>query len=52
MPDEIKNRVANSGIINLDPADFYPKENILELDIKPWLFQGLLLKEKEFRAYL
>ncbi len=52
MPDEIINRVAESGIMNLDPADFYPKEHILELDIKPWLFQGLLLKEKDFRAYL
>lgn len=52
MSDEIRNRVAESGIINLDPADFYPKENILELDIKPWLFQGLLLKEKDFRKYL
>ena len=52
MPEEIVNRVAQSGIINLDPADFYPKFEITELDIKPWLFQGLLLKEKDFRQHL
>lgn len=52
MPDQIVNRIAQSGIIDLDPADFYPKSNILELDIKPWLFQGLLLKEKDFRTNL
>jgi len=46
------NRVAQSGIVNLDPEDFYPKFEIQELDIKPWLFQGLLLKEKDFRASL
>ena len=50
MSDQIVNRIAQSGIIDLDPADFYPKSNILELDIKPWLFQGLLLKEKDFRT--
>lgn len=49
MSNEIINRVAQSGIINLDPADFYPKFTIQELDIKPWLFQGLLLREKDFR---
>lgn len=52
MPNEILNRVAQSNIINLDPADFYPKFNIQTLDIKPWLFQGLLLKEKDFREHL
>lgn len=52
MPEEIVNRVAQSGLVDLDPADFYPKFEIIELDIKPWLFQGLILKEGEFRASL
>lgn len=52
MSNEIVNRVVQSGIVNIDPADFYPKFEIIELDIKPWLFQGLLLKEKDFRASL
>ena len=52
MPEEIINRVAQSGLVDLDPADFYPKFEIVELDIKPWLFQGLILKERDFRAAL
>lgn len=52
MAQEIVNRVEQSGLVSLDLGDFYPKENILTLDIKPWLFQGLLLKEKDFRQHL
>ena len=50
--NEIKNRVADSGIVNVDLSDYAPKENILELDLKQFLFDGLLLKEKEFRVAL
>ena len=50
--NEIKNRVADSGIINVDLSDYAPKENILELDLKQFLFDGLVLKEKEFRVAL
>lgn len=50
--NEIKNRVADSGIVNIDLSDYAPKENILELDLKQFLFDGLVLKEKEFRVAL
>jgi len=50
MIDEIKNRVANSNLITVDLEDFYPKGKRLEVDISMFLFQGLLLKEREFRA--
>lgn len=50
MVDEIKNRVANSNLITVDLEDFYPKGKRLEVDISMFLFQGLLLREKEFRA--
>ena len=50
MIDEIKNRVANSNLITVDLEDFYPKGKRLEVDISMFLFQGLLLREKEFRA--
>lgn len=46
---EIQNRVANSGLINLDLADFAPKEEIITLDIQEFLYNGLVLKEKDFR---
>ena len=51
MADEILNRVANSSLVNIDLDDYYPKEKIVEFDIKDWLFQGLILKEKDFSEY-
>ncbi|MFN8238806.1 MAG: DUF2480 family protein [Chitinophagales bacterium] len=52
MSETLINKVAQSGLITLDLEDFFPKEEILELDIKEWLFRGLILKEAEFRASL
>jgi hypothetical protein len=46
---EIVNRVAQSKLVTLDLEEFYPKGTRLQIDIKDWLFQGLILKEKEFR---
>lgn len=48
----IVNRVAESGIVTLDLETFYPKEEVVELDIKDFLFMEMLLKEKEFREKL
>ena len=46
----IKNKVAeNQNLLVIDLEDFYPQEKITYLDISPWLFQGILLKEKDFR---
>lgn len=50
--DEIVNKVANSALEVFDLEDFYPKENRSEIDISQWLLEGILLKEKEFRAQL
>lgn len=49
---ELKNKVAESGIITLDLEDFFPREEIVELDIKQFLFREMILKEKEFRDLL
>lgn len=49
---EIKNRVAESKLITIDLEDYYPKGNREIIDIKGWLYEELILKEKEFRAYL
>ncbi|MBL4746362.1 MAG: DUF2480 family protein [Flavobacteriaceae bacterium] len=46
---EIVNRVANSKLITLDLEDFYPEGARIIFDVKPWLFQELILKEKDFR---
>jgi len=48
----IVNRVAQSSLVTLDLGDFYPKGTRLELDIAPWLYEGLMVKETEFRAHL
>jgi hypothetical protein len=49
---EITNRVAASALLTLDLEECYsPGERVL-LDIKPWLFQEQILKEKEFRQHL
>lgn len=52
MSIQINNKVADSGIITLDLASFLPSDEIVVFDIKPFLFMGLILKEKEFRASL
>jgi len=46
------NRVANSGLIVLNLEDHYPTAEIVELDMKQFLFKELILKEKDFRAAL
>jgi len=49
MPKEIINRVANSQLITIDLEDFYPKGKRTVFDISDWLFEGIILKEKDFR---
>lgn len=52
MAEEIINRVANSTLVNIDLEDFYPSGERILFDIKDWLYEGLILKEKDFRAYV
>lgn len=49
---EIINRVAKSSLITIDLEDFYPNEKRINIDLSDWLFKGLILKEKEYRANL
>lgn len=50
--EEITNRVADSGIVNVNPEDYFQEGDRVLLDIKPLLFQELILKEKEFREFV
>ncbi len=52
MSDEIINKVANSGLITIDLEELYPKGERVLFDIKPLLFQELILKEKDFREFI
>lgn len=50
---EIVNRVKQSGLVTIDLEDFVPSTDILMgLDIKDVLWQGMVLKEKDFRFYI
>lgn len=52
MADEIINKVALSGLITIDLEEYYqPGERAL-LDIKDQLFQGMILREKDFREFV
>ena len=46
---EIKNKVADSGLINFDLSALIPKGKRIGIDLKDFLFEGLILKEKDFR---
>lgn len=50
MQNEIINRVAQSQLKTIDLEDFYPNGERVFLDIKDWLFEGFVLREKEFRT--
>jgi len=48
----IENKVAGSGLITLNLEDYFDKTPRAELDIKPWLFREMILKEKDFCEYV
>ncbi|SFB10218.1 Protein of unknown function [Flavobacterium swingsii] len=52
MQDEIINKVANSVLEVFDLEDYYAKEIRTQIDISQWLYEGFLLKEKDFREAL
>jgi len=49
MSSEIINRVKKSSLRTIDPELFYPDIQRISFDLKPWLKDGLLLVEKDFR---
>ncbi|WP_299063369.1 DUF2480 family protein [uncultured Polaribacter sp.] len=49
MAEEIINRVANSKLKTFDLEEIYPDGKRVSFDIKDWLFEEIILKEKDFR---
>ncbi|GAB5473340.1 MAG: DUF2480 family protein [Maribacter sp.] len=49
---EIINRVAKSPLITFNLEDYYPEGKRVVIDIKDWLYEGLILREKEFRNHV
>lgn len=52
IQENIINKVAQSGLVSLDPASFYPPGERVIYDIKDNLFHGLILREKDFREFV
>ena len=51
--EPIRNKVAESGILTLDLAPLLPApESIALFDLQPFLFMGMILREKDYRAAL
>ena len=51
MAEEIVNRVAQSKLITFNLEDYYPKGQRFLFDLSQWLFEGFVLKEKDFREH-
>ncbi len=54
MEDEgiIINKVAQSALVTVDLAEFFPEGEIATFDLKEYLFMELILKEKDYRETL
>lgn len=50
--EEIVKKVAKSGLIQKDLAEYKPKMSFYEIDLAEQLWQGLILKEKDFRIWV
>lgn len=49
---QIVNRVAGSALITFDLEEYYQPGDRVLIDIKDQLYQGLILKEKDFREFI
>ncbi|PWK20351.1 uncharacterized protein DUF2480 [Xanthomarina spongicola] len=52
VSEEIINRVTNSALMVFDLEDYYPEGKRIIIDIKDWLFEGFVLREKDFREHV
>ncbi len=52
MENEIVNKVDQSGLMQFDLEELYQKGERVLFDLKGWLFEELILKEKNFREQI
>jgi len=52
IQENFVNKVAQSGLVTLDPAAFYPQGERVIYDIKDNLYMELMLREKDFREFV
>ena len=49
MAEEIVNKVAESSLHPVNLEEYYPAGPRISIDLKDWLFEGIILREKDFR---
>jgi hypothetical protein len=52
MSEAIVNKVSESSLLTINLEEFLTKDEPIVFDLKDFLFMGLILKEKEYRASL
>ncbi|MEP2023467.1 MAG: DUF2480 family protein [Reichenbachiella sp.] len=52
MEGEIVNKVAQSALVNFDLEQYYDQSPRVQIDIKDQLYNELVLREKDFRAFV
>ena len=52
MEETIINRVASSGLVTINLEDYYVEGERVVFDIKDYLFEEFLLREKDFREFV
>lgn len=50
--EEIVNKVAASGLVTINLEEFYPAGDRVSIDLADQLWQGLALREKDFRSWI
>jgi hypothetical protein len=50
--DVIENRIEKSGLVNLDLEGLLKKTQVSEIDLADFLFERIMLREKDFREKL
>ena len=50
--DTIVNRVAQSPLVSINLEDYYPRGERVVYDVKDNLFQEMILRERDFRAFV
>jgi hypothetical protein len=50
--DQIVNKVSNSSLISFDLEEYYQPGERVVIDITDQLYEGIILKEKDFRSFI
>jgi len=51
MAEAIENKVSKSSLVTIDLGDYAPEQDLTAFDLQGWLYQGLILRENDFKEY-